>query len=73
MRDGFTSMFEDGKSCKECTERYVGCHDKCEIYQNALKKWRERGDVIKKNKMVVADYERFRRANIMKSIRKRDN
>lgn len=24
------------KSCKGCTERYLGCHDHCEKYQSEL-------------------------------------
>lgn len=69
-RDSFVSMFDDGKGCKDCTKRYVGCHSECEIYQNALKKWRERGEKIKKNKEVMREYERFRRHNVDKELKK---
>ena len=26
--------------CKECTDRYPGCHNKCEKYRDSLKKYR---------------------------------
>ena len=26
--------------CKGCTDRYPGCHDKCEKYRESLKKYR---------------------------------
>lgn len=26
-------------SCKDCTDRYPGCHDKCEKYRESLKKY----------------------------------
>lgn len=26
--------------CKECLDRYAGCHDKCEKYKESLKKYR---------------------------------
>ena len=26
--------------CKGCTDRYAGCHDKCEKYRESLKKYR---------------------------------
>lgn len=28
--------------CKDCKERYLGCHDKCEKYQKQSKEYKER-------------------------------
>lgn len=35
-------------TCKNCTERYLGCHDKCEEYQKIKKE-----NVETKRKMVT--------------------
>jgi hypothetical protein len=28
--------------CKDCKERYLGCHDKCEVYIHAKEEYEER-------------------------------
>lgn len=40
-------------SCKDCTKRYLGCHDRCEVYQEYRKaldaKNKQRQDAIAEN------------------------
>lgn len=36
------------KCCKDCKERYLGCHDKCSTYQERLKIYRNEQDYLKK-------------------------
>lgn len=43
-------------SCMGCTERYVGCHSKCEKYQNWLKIYHEQIKVQKKKDREYRDY-----------------
>lgn len=37
-------------SCKDCKDRYVGCHSTCEKYINAKKEYDELQEKIKKSK-----------------------
>lgn len=34
--------------CKDCTKRYLGCHDKCEEYQRQSKEHKERKEKVAK-------------------------
>ena len=36
--------------CRECEERYPGCHDHCEKYQQALKEWEDFKTHVRKEK-----------------------
>lgn len=38
------------KCCYKCKERYVGCHDRCERYQEAKKKHNEDKNKIREQK-----------------------
>lgn len=37
-------------TCKDCTDRYLGCHDQCKKYQTALKDRKELYQEIKKKR-----------------------
>lgn len=37
-------------SCKDCKDRYIGCHSTCEKYINAKKEYDELQEKIKKSK-----------------------
>lgn len=41
MNFGYRRGETPGKHCVDCKDRYPGCHDKCEKYQQALKEWIE--------------------------------
>lgn len=34
--------------CKDCKERYLGCHDKCSKYQERLQMYRNEKEYIRK-------------------------
>ena len=69
---GFTSVGRQRISacCKFCEDRYPGCHDHCETYQDALKEWREYNDKIRQAKK-VDEYDLHKMAQIRKI--KREN
>ena len=46
------------KSCKDCTDRHVGCHSTCDTYKENCKKWEE----IRKKRIKANDEESFYRA-----------
>lgn len=37
-------------SCKGCTDRYVGCHDRCESYKSAKAEYEKKKDEVYKKK-----------------------
>lgn len=41
--------------CKDCEERYVGCHSTCEKYLQEKEKYGEHRDKIRKNRSAEAD------------------
>ena len=56
-------MIDVGKHCKDCKERYIGCHGKCEKYL---------GLVRQKNKETLEAMERARADRQMDSYFKED-
>lgn len=47
--------------CKDCTDRYLGCHDQCEKFQDAKHKVQEEKEKLlnaMKKDAVYADYKR---------------
>lgn len=41
------------RSCKDCKERYLGCHDKCEKYLKEKKEIIRRNEAMRKDKFWV--------------------
>lgn len=61
-----------GGCCKDCPERYLGCHDHCEKYQMAHSEWVAHKKAIKAEKdriYRVRDYE-INRVKRMKTHKK---
>lgn len=63
------SMSGVGKSCKGCTERYLGCHDCCEDYQ-ATKRDYEAKKILKKK---ANEFYEYTMEKINKDKRRRKN
>lgn len=45
-------------SCKDCTKRKVGCHDRCEEYQKfkkEMREWQEYLDKVRSDKAYFDD------------------
>lgn len=55
--------------CKDCTKRYLGCHDRCEDYQSIKKNKLDERAVIMRQMKKDSDYSRFRRSCYLKSVR----
>ena len=43
-------------TCKDCTDRKVGCHSTCERYMTAKKEWDAEKDRIDKERGKQSDY-----------------
>lgn len=43
-------------SCKDCQDRKLGCHSKCEKYQKWLKDFRKEKKMIRKREQRYRDY-----------------
>lgn len=52
-----------GSSCKDCTKRYPGCHDKCEAYQTSVREHRERKSHIENAKRVDMEWVKHIKEN----------
>lgn len=39
--------------CKDCEERYIGCHSKCERYIQEIENWKKVKKQISKNKTYI--------------------
>lgn len=50
-------MKEPMPECKECTERYLGCHDKCPSYLEYKKLHKEWVDIVRKKKKLLTDLD----------------
>ena len=49
MRGGELNLSGMGKKhCKDCTERYPGCHDYCERYLSEKEEWNKKKALRKK-------------------------
>lgn len=58
-------------SCRECTERYLGCHDHCETYQKALAEWLERKKDIRHKKNLIQQNDRFAIDSVIRNLKRR--
>jgi len=38
--------------CRDCTERYLGCHDHCKKYLSAREEWREYSDKLRQARKI---------------------
>lgn len=48
-----------GLACKECKQRYPGCHDKCDTYKSAVAERKEKLDKAKQQKSVESEWLGF--------------
>ena len=44
------------RTCKDCTDRHVGCHAKCKSYQNWRKEYDKEQEKIKRRKIKESAY-----------------
>lgn len=65
-----SSTCKIGTHCRNCTERYLGCHDHCEKYKGQVRERDERRDKIAKAKAVDRNYDSFKseRVNATKKV-----
>lgn len=68
MKYGGT-VYKSINTCKDCPDRYLGCHDHCEKYQKALAEWKEKKRFAKKVKRLSREYDGFK-IEAMERIRK---
>ena len=61
-----------GACCKECTERYVGCHSSCEKYIDAKSKYDAHKQEIYEAQRLYNIYESHHYKRVAKSKRKQD-
>ena len=55
--------------CRNCTERYLGCHSYCEKYLDANEKWEEQKKQIRSYQM--DEYDNYKCEAIKKEQRRR--
>lgn len=60
---------EGEKRCRDCQDRYVGCHADCEDYIRVRKRWEDYKENLKKLKANDKNYRKFKAINIEKTIR----
>lgn len=48
-------------ACKDCTERYVGCHSECEKYQAYLDELYDMREKIRKGKMDEREFKSYKK------------
>lgn len=53
------------KCCKNCKDRYLGCHDKCSTYQESLQMYRNEKEYVKK---ICGCYRSSRTVQIGKGV-----
>lgn len=58
-------------SCKNCTKRKVGCHDRCEEYQKFKKEMREWQEYLDKIRLDKAYFDNKASKNVGKYKHKR--
>ena len=56
--------------CKECTDRYLGCHDHCEKYKEFDSERKIIHDLSARQKQTSYDYFKVRRYHVRKDNRK---
>ena len=47
-------------TCRDCQERYIGCHDHCEKYLQAQAEWLDFKSKTKKAKKLHKEFDSFR-------------
>lgn len=60
-----------GMACRECTERYVGCHSTCEAYLQAKEAFDDYKSIIKKNRDDNLELYKHVCTNIRKSAKRK--
>jgi len=60
-------------SCKNCTKRKVGCHDRCEEYQKFKKEMREWQEYLDKEYVQTRRILMIRRVKMLVNININDN
>lgn len=58
------------KCCRNCTQRYVGCHGECETYIKEKERWEKEKEVIKENEPVIIKQKDFEMLACMHRNRK---
>lgn len=61
-----TGIRETHCPCKDCKERNMGCHSKCETY----KRWRKVLNEVKKDMKIINDDEIMQIDYILKAVRR---
>lgn len=57
--------------CKDCPDRYPGCHDHCEKYIKASKEWQDYKNMIYEGKRASEyDLHKFRTIEVVRKRRK---
>lgn len=59
-------------TCKDCPNRYIGCHADCETYIQAEQEWQKRKDFIRKAKREAYGYYTFKRDMVHRSLHVKD-
>ena len=57
--------------CKECTDRYLGCHDRCNTYIDYKKSEDERKAIIKKNRDKQGEIFKYKHERITQALKKK--
>lgn len=57
--------------CKDCTDRYPGCHDKCVVYREYKKALEEEKRKISEIKNRHEEHQSFRAERVRKMRRRR--
>ena len=57
------------KSCKDCTDRYIGCHSKCETYIQFKKEKEEINKKKEKERKINEDFYSVRNAAVKRKKR----
>lgn len=49
-------MYDSGhiiSCCKDCADRYIGCHSGCERYKQQIEEWKKAKEEYRKNKTTI--------------------
>lgn len=57
--------------CKECTNRYLGCHDKCTNYKEYKKSEDDRKALIRKNRDRQNEIFKYKHERITQALKKK--
>lgn len=56
--------------CKDCTDRFVGCHTNCKTYNDYVSELNERKQKISKAKKKNAEYRAFKDKQVLRAYRR---